>query len=143
MLSKFKEFVNTSENKFGIQVKRLSIFSEAKESIVKLRSDNGGEFANYCKERGISHEFTNPYKPEQNGVSARLNRTLIESARSMMYHAKLPLKFWAEAASTAAYLRNRSPTIAVNGMIPYECWFGQKPNVSNLRVFGVLCAQTR
>ena len=54
VLSKFKEFVNTSENKFGMQVKRLSIFNEAKESVVKLRSDNGGEytsheFANYCK----------------------------------------------------------------------------------------------
>ena len=57
----------------------------------------------------------------------------------MMYNAKLPLKFWAEAASTAAYLRNRSPTTAVNGMTPYECWFGQKPNVSNLRVFGCVC----
>ena len=57
----------------------------------------------------------------------------------MIYHAKLPLKFWAEAASTAAYLRNRSPTTAVNGMTPYECWFGQKPNVSNLRVFGCVC----
>ena len=123
VLSKFKEFVNTSENKFGVQVKRLSIFNEANENVVKLRSDNGGEytsheFTNYCKERGISHEFTNPYTPEQNGVSERLNRTLIESARSMMYHAKLPLKFWAEAASTAAYLCNRSPTIAVNGMTP-------------------------
>ena len=64
MLSKFKEFVNTSENKFGAQV-RLSIFNEAKESVVKLRSDNGGEytsheFANYCKERGISLSLPTP-----------------------------------------------------------------------------------
>ena len=51
----------------------------------------------------------------------------------------LPLKFWAEAASTAAYLHNHSSTTAVNGMTPYECWFGQKPNVSNFRVFGCVC----
>ena len=143
VLSKFKEFVNASENKLVVQVKRLSIFNEAKESVVKLRSDNGGEntcheFTNYCKERGISHEFTNAYALEQNGVPERLNRTLIESARSMMYHAKLPLNFWAEAASTAAYLRNRSPTTAVNSMTSYECRFGQKPSVSN-PVFGCVC----
>ena len=35
-----------------------------------------------------------------NGVSERLNCTLVESARSMLIHAKMPLKFWAEAGNT-------------------------------------------
>ena len=42
----------------------------------------------------------------------------------------------AEAISTAAYLRNRSPTRAVAGMIPNEAWTGQKPQVDGLQVFG-------
>ena len=105
-----------------------------------LRSDNGGEYTakrleNYLKSKGIRHESTIPKTPEQNGVAERLNRTLVESSRSMLLDAKLPHKFWAEAISTAVYLRNLCPTTAIKGMTPYEAWFGEKPKVKHLRVF--------
>ena len=124
-LSKFKEYVNMVENCTGQQIKRLSIFQEKKESVQKIRSDNGGEytscqFGKFCKDRGISHQFTNPYSPEQNGVSECLNRTLIEAARLMLYHSNVPLKFWAEAVNTAVYLRNQSPTTASDDKTPYQ-----------------------
>ena len=54
----------------------------------------------------------------------------------MLADAKLPHKFWAETLSTAVYLRNRSPSVAVKGKTPFEAWTGQKPNVKHLRVFG-------
>ena len=76
-----------------------------------LRTDNGGEytskkFERYLKSEGIRHERTVPKTPEQNGVAERLNRTLVEMVRSMLIDANLPHKFWAEALSTAAYLKN-------------------------------------
>ena len=76
VLEKFKEFVNYV-NTLGKKVKIL-------------RSDNGGEycskrFQDYLKEHGIQHQTTVPYNPEQNGTAERMNRTLLESARSMMY----------------------------------------------------------
>ena len=134
--SKFKEFVMLMENN-SHQIKKLNVINS-------VRSDNGGEyrsdeFKKYCSEKGISQQFTNPYCPQQNGVSERLNRTIVESARSMLCHAKLPLKFWAEAVNTVVYLRNRSPTSALNGRTPFEYWFNRKPDVSNLRVFGCIC----
>ena len=43
-LSKFKEYVNMVENSTGQQIKKLSIFQEKKESVQKIRSDNGGEY---------------------------------------------------------------------------------------------------
>ena len=97
-LTKFKEFVSHAENQKG---RKLKI----------LRSDNGGEyrskeFTKFCADKGIIQQFTCPYTPEQNGVAERLNRTLIESARSMIYHANLPLHFWAEACTTAVYIHN-------------------------------------
>ena len=58
--------------------------------------------------------------PEHNGVAERMNQTLVKTVRSMLPDAKLPHKFWAEALSTAAYLRNRSPTKAVKGMTLFE-----------------------
>ena len=65
-----------------------------------------------------------------------MNRTLVETMRSMLADSKMPPRFWAEALSTAVYLRNRSPTKSVNRMTPFEAWMGEKPNVAHLRTFG-------
>ena len=74
--------------------------------------------------------------PEQNGVAERLNRTLVETVRSMLIDFKLPHKFWAEALATAAYLRNRNPTKAVDGMTLHKAWTNVKPTVKHVRGFG-------
>ena len=131
VLDKFKEFEVTTTNDAG-------------RAIGTLRTDNGGEylssaFQNYLKEKGIRHELTVPHSPQQNGVSERMNRTLVESARSMIAHAGLSNIFWAEAISAAAYVRNRLPTTALKeGETPYERWYGRKPDVSHFRVFGCM-----
>jgi len=106
-----------------------------------LRTDNGGEytsikFEEFLKSEGVRHECTIPKTPEQNGVAERLNRTLVETVRSMLIDSKLPHKFWAEALSTATYLRNRSPTKAIGRMTPHEAWTKEKPQVEHLCVFG-------
>ncbi len=93
-------------------------------------------FEKYLRCEGIRHEKTNPKTPQQNGVAERLNRTLVESARSMLLNANLSKQYWAEAVSMAVYLRNRCPIKAVEGKTPYEAWYGQKPKVDHLIVFG-------
>ena len=75
--------------------------------------------------------------PQHNGVAIRMNRTLVESAKSMVYHAGLSKSFWAEAINTAAYIRNRIVTSA-SGMTPHERWYGRAPDVSHLKVFGCI-----
>lgn len=80
--------------------------------------------------------LTIPHTPQQNGIAESLNRTLIESVRTMLTDSKLPHKFWAEALSTAVYLRNRSSTKALEGVTPYEVWSGTKPNVTSFWIFG-------
>lgn len=102
VLSKFIEYVNSVEKHTGHQIMKLNILAE--EDVKVLRSDNGGEytsdkFTKFCADKGILHEFTVPYCPQQNGVAERLNRTIMEGARSMLYQAKLPLDFWAEAVA--------------------------------------------
>ena len=67
----------------------------------------------YLKSAGIHHELTEPHSPQQNGIIAeRMNRTLIESAQSMLDHSGLPDKYWSETVECAAYIRNRLPTTA-------------------------------
>ena len=101
-----------------------------------MREYTSKQFGDYLKAEGIRHELIVPKNPEQNGVAERLNRTLVESVRSMSSDAQLPHKFWAEALSTAVFLRNRSSTSTVTGMTPFQAWSGKKPSVNNLRVFG-------
>lgn len=54
----------------------------------------------------------------------------------MLSHSKLGFQFWAEAASTASYLTNRSPYRSLDGKIHEEIWSGKNIDYSNLRIFG-------
>ncbi|GKA07158.1 putative reverse transcriptase domain-containing protein [Tanacetum coccineum] len=77
-----------------------------------IRSDNGTEFKNrdmleFCGNKGIKQEYSNARTPQQNRVAERMNRTLIEAARTMLADSLLPTTFWAEAISTACYVLNR------------------------------------
>ncbi|GBL79063.1 hypothetical protein AVEN_49007-1 [Araneus ventricosus] len=45
-------------------------------------------------------------------------------------------KFWAEAVSTAAYLRNKCPFTAIDGDIPERIWSGKEVHINHMRVFG-------
>ena len=79
-----------------------------------VRSDNGGEyyskgFDSYCSHNVIHREKTVPRTPQENGVSERMNRTIMERARFMRLHARLPLQFWVDAVNTDVYLINRGP----------------------------------
>ena len=38
--------------------------------------------------------------PHQNGVVERMNKTIMERARSIRIHAGLPKQFWADAVNT-------------------------------------------
>ncbi|GKA05922.1 putative ribonuclease H-like domain-containing protein [Tanacetum coccineum] len=61
----------------------------------------------FVGEKGLKTEFSNARTPQQNGVAERMNRTLIEAARTMLADSLLPTTFWAEAVNTACYTFNR------------------------------------
>jgi transposase InsO family protein len=69
-------------NEFGLRIKNI-------------RSDNGTELKNsqiegFLEEEGIKHEFSSPYRTQQNGVVERKNRTLLDMARTMLDEYKTP-----------------------------------------------------
>ena len=55
--------------------------------------------------------------------------------RYMMSLTDLPLSFWGYALETAAFTLNRAPSKSVE-TTPYELWFGKKPKLSFLKVWG-------
>jgi len=81
-------------------------------------------------------ENSAPYTPEQNGKAERENRTIMESARTMIGHKNLSKALWAEAVNTAAYVLNRTPQSKNPKQTPFEIWHGKKPDLSHIRVFG-------
>jgi len=101
-LGKLKEMIRTAEK-------------ECNQKVLKIRSDNGKEFdSKLCREwylsQGIILETTVPYTPEENGISERLNLSIMNRERSTRHETGLPKELWAENVNTITYLKNRSPT---------------------------------
>lgn len=81
--------------------------------IQTLRTDNGLEFVNtrvkkLLEKKGIIHETTVSYSPEQNGKAERNMRTIVEVARTMLQAKRMNKNLWAEAVNTSVYVLNRS-----------------------------------
>ena len=109
-----------------------------------IRSDNGTEFKNkvldsYLDSVGISHTFSAARTPQQNGVVERRNRTLVESARTMLAYSNLPLFLWVEAVATACFIQNHSIINKIFGKTPYELINKRIPNIKFFHVFGCRC----
>ena len=120
---------------------KVMIERQTEKEVKVFRTDNGGEFCSdafddYCRKEGIVRHHTIPYTPQQNGVAERMNRTIISKARCMLSNARMNKRFWAEAANTACYLINRSPSIPLNKKTPIEVWSGMPADYSQLKVFG-------
>ncbi|MCO5559842.1 hypothetical protein L7F22_013446 [Adiantum nelumboides] len=108
-----------------------------------LRPDGGGEyfsneFSSFLKKHGIQRQFTCRYTSQQNGVAKQKNRHIAEVARALMSEKNVPHCYWAEAVSTAVYIMNRTPTAAVHNVTPEEKFFGKKPDLGHLKVFGCI-----
>ncbi|CAM8980748.1 unnamed protein product [Rhodiola kirilowii] len=127
--SLFQKFCVFVRQQYGCHVKRV-------------RADNGTEFLPlrpYFAEHGIVFETSCVATPQQNGRVERKHRHLLNVARALRFQAQLPLEFWAECVSTAAFLINCTPTPILDNRSPYEVLRKQPPPYSSLRVFGCLC----
>jgi hypothetical protein len=117
------------ENRFNTKIK-------------SLYSDNGGEkiaLKNYLSVHGIGHYTTAPYTPQQNGISERRHRHLVETGLTLLTDAQMPFSYWPYAFQAATYLINRMPTSTMNNKTPFELLFHQNPNYMKLKQFGCLC----
>ncbi|GJX81498.1 retrovirus-related pol polyprotein from transposon TNT 1-94 [Tanacetum coccineum] len=85
----------------------------------------------------IFRNFTVRYTPQQNGVAERMNQTLLEKVRCMLFNAGLGKEFWAEAVMYACHLVNHLPSTAIDGKTPFEKWYGKPAtDYDSLHVFG-------
>nr|GEW51075.1 hypothetical protein [Tanacetum cinerariifolium] len=76
--------------------------------------------------------------PQQNGITERKNRTLIEAARTMLADSLLPIPFWVEAVNTACYVQNRVLVTKPQNKTLYELLHGRTLSIGFMRPFGCL-----
>ena len=100
------------------------VVNQMERTIKTLRTDRGRkylfeQFRELCKNKGIRRQLTIPGTPQQNGVTERRNRTLLDMVRSRMAQANLPISFWGDALMVATYILNRVPSKSVPST-PYE-----------------------
>ncbi|GJR34205.1 putative ribonuclease H-like domain-containing protein [Tanacetum coccineum] len=134
-------FLATKDETSGI----LKSFITEVENLVDkkvniIRCDNETEFKNrvmseFYEKKGIKKEFSVARTPQQNGVAERINRTIIEVARTMLADSKLRTTFWAEAVNTACYVQNRVLVVKHHKKTPYELFRGRTPALSFMRPF--------
>ncbi|KAI3825121.1 hypothetical protein L1987_06597 [Smallanthus sonchifolius] len=99
----------------------LSLESLCKLKVRRIRSDNGTEFKN-------------------NLMELFCLKTLIETARTMLSDAKLPVTFWAEAFNTACHVLNRVLVVKRHNKTCYELIKNRLPNLDYLLPFGSPCS---
>nr|GEW00555.1 putative ribonuclease H-like domain-containing protein [Tanacetum cinerariifolium] len=123
-----KTFITGLENQLSLKVE-------------VIKSDNRTDFKNndlnqFCRMKGIKREFSVPRTPQQNGITERKNRTLIEVARTMLADSLLPIPFWFEAVNTSCYVQNRVLVTKPHNKTPYELLHGKTPSIGFMRPFG-------
>ena len=136
------------KDKSEVAAKLEQMLAETKtigHTVKEFLSDNGLEFNNdsvrqILSRYGIRHRLVCPYTAQQNGCAERDNRTIVETARTLLYaHDGLPKLLWAEMVNTAAYILNRTGVSSVDKVSPFELWLGKKPGIKHLRVIGTTC----
>jgi len=126
-VNKIKEYVSRMETRL-------------EKRVVKIRCDNGKEYINdnlknWCKVKGIELNNTIPHTPQLNGKAERLNRTLLEKVKALLFDSNMNKEMWGEALYAATYLMNRLPTETLE-VTPFEMLENRRPRLNNLQIFG-------
>ena len=88
----------------------------------------------------ILYQSSCAYTPQQNGVAECKNRHLVETARTLLLHDKVPQSFWGDAILAACYLINCMPSSILHDKIPHSILFPNQPLFRLLScVFGCVC----
>ncbi|KAL6209654.1 hypothetical protein ACLB2K_020594 [Fragaria x ananassa] len=70
--------------------------------------DNDGEYINgpmqeFMQLHGIRHQTSNTYTPQQNRLAERKNWQLLEVVCASLFDMNVPVEYWGEAVTSAAY----------------------------------------
>ena len=114
-------------------------------SIHILRNDNAKDyfstsFSSFMSSHGILHQSSCADTPQQNRMAKHKNRHLVETARTLLLHHKVPQRFWGDVILAACYLINRMPSSVLHDQILHSILLPTQPLFYlSPRVFGCVC----
>ena len=117
--------------------------ADTHERLAILLTDGGKEYVNelmstFLLQKGIKHQRTVPYSPQQNGQAERRNLTIMQVARCVLSESGLPDNYWPHAVRYAVDTSNLLPTKRLDWKTPFEFWQQQVPEVARMRPFGCI-----
>jgi transposase InsO family protein len=120
--------------------------NKANKPVSFLQTDGGGEYqaemAKILKDSGTTHLLSPPYSHESNGLVERQNRTLKDTAHTLMRQANMPSTFWPKAVKAACDIRNRLLHSDLKGKTrsptrsPHRQFFKAEPSLKRFKIFG-------
>ena len=110
-------------------------------SLVYLRNDGAKDYKtkvlqDFLRQEGISHEVTERYCPQSNGLAKRLHLTIMDKVRCMLIDANLTPKLWSYAAHYAVLIYNNLPHSALDNHKSPNGAYGDSSDFLKLLVFG-------
>ena len=100
-----------------ICIKNLCVLIEQQfgKTVKGLRTDNAKDFLNkelneFLASKGIVHETSCPYTPQQNGLAERKIGDIVDKARTLLIQARVPLNLWGFSVMTAVHFINCLPS---------------------------------
>lgn len=105
-----------------------------------IHSDNAKEYLSNATQEaarsmGTNTRTTIPYNPEENGIAERVNRTIMDGARTVLATAKMPDEYWPYAVSDVAF-KHAFLVHASTDKIPFNIWTKTTRPLPPLFVFG-------
>ena len=116
----FPTFYNMIKKQFGISFKGLD------QTMPMIFSINPPLF--FFQHKGIIHESSCPYTPQQNGVARRKNDHLLAVTRMLLFHHNVPKHYWGKVALTTTILINKLPSQTLKSHSPIELLTKNFPN---------------
>ncbi len=111
------------------------------KKITCIQTDAGSQFATkdwatVCASNGLRHRSCPVDHQEMNGQVERMIGILATKMRSLLGTMEVPSKYWPLAIITAAYILNRTSSVALDGKTPLEEGTGEKSDLRRMKVFG-------
>ncbi len=129
-----------SKNEITIKIRALfnKMKTHTDRKIRFFRIDDDREFASLkeiLNNKSIEWKKSVSFAQDQDDVSERAIRTIIEKARIFLITANLLKRLWSKTLITICYLSNRFFIKTLDEKISYETWHDEKFDLSNLRMY--------
>jgi hypothetical protein len=136
------KFLIILKSKDEIILKIRALFNKMKthtdRKIKFFRIHDNRKFASLeetLNDKDIEWEKSASFAQDQDDVSERTIRTIIEKARTLLIAANLFKPLWPKTLITVCYLSNRSLIKTLNDKIFYKTWHDKNFDLSNLRMY--------